>query len=399
MGVYRDLVRVPGVLNVTASQLFARLPMGMLNLAILLHVHSTSGSYAVAGLVVASLSLGEAVAMPVTARLAGRFGRVPTLLVTAVVNGAGMLGLALSRGPTAVLMVLGVLIGASVPPLLPVVRALYPQMVPRSVVRALFALDTTAQELIWVVGPLAATFLAAAISTATPLVLSAGVTIVGTCWFLLGAKRFPSIMDHTTSSFGTVLRSRAVLLAVVASAALVASFMALEVGIVADLGGGLAAGAAIAVGSAGSLVGGLVFGHRRLGITGLVGALSVVALGTALFGAADSLALQFTALFFSGLGFAPALSVLYIMVSQETAEHAASEAFGWLTSAALVGGALGTAAAGPATDAYGSTGAIVVSVTLGVIAALSPLVARATGPLPGLTQDPIAEEPTSEPCH
>jgi predicted MFS family arabinose efflux permease len=272
-------------------------------------------------------------------------------------------------------------------------------MVPRDVLRALFAFDTTAQELIWVVGPIAATFLASVVSTAAPLVLSAGVTIVGTCWFLLGAKRFTSTMGKSTSSFGMVLRNRAVLLAVVASAALVASFMALEVGIVAELGGGLVAGVAIAVGSAGSLIGGLVFGHRQLGMAGVVAALTVVALGTALFGVADSLPLQFTALFFSGLGFAPALSVLYIMVSQETAAHAASETFGWLTSAALVGGALGTAVAGAATDAYGSTGAIVASVTLGVIAALSPLVARACGPLRGLTDDSFAEEPTSETCN
>ncbi len=48
----------------------------------------------------------------------------------------------------------------------------------------------------------------------------------------------------------------------VASLALVASFMALEVGIVAALGRtGVMAGVAIAVASAGSLLGGLVFGQ------------------------------------------------------------------------------------------------------------------------------------------
>ncbi|MDN4520500.1 hypothetical protein QYF68_22135 [Mycolicibacterium austroafricanum] len=48
----------------------------------------------------------------------------------------------------------------------------------------------------------------------------------------------------------------------VASLALVASFMALEVGIVAALGRtGVMAGVAIAVASAGSLIGGLVFGQ------------------------------------------------------------------------------------------------------------------------------------------
>ncbi|OMC03016.1 hypothetical protein A5734_13170 [Mycolicibacterium fortuitum] len=63
MRVYRDVLRAPGVLNVTASQLFARLPLGMLNLAILLHVQSKTGAYALAGAAVACVSVGEAVAM------------------------------------------------------------------------------------------------------------------------------------------------------------------------------------------------------------------------------------------------------------------------------------------------------------------------------------------------
>lgn len=390
MAGYRDLVRVPGVLNVTASQLFARLPLGMLNLAILLHVQSSSGSYAVAGAVVACVSVGEAVAMPITARLAGRFGMTPILLVAAVANGASMLALAFANPTSIVLMGMGVLIGASVPPLIPVCRALYPLMVPREGVRVLFALDTTAQELIWVVGPVAATILASAVSTAAPLVLSAGVTIVGTGWFLWSARSFKPRVGQSTSAFGKVLASRAVLLAMVASLALVASFMALEVGIVARFGNnGILAGAAIAVASVGSLIGGLTFGHRRIGVVGVVVALALVGVGVALFGVVEHLALQFGALFVSGLGFAPAMSVLYIMVSHEIAEHAASEAFGWLTSAALAGGAIGTAIAGVATDVYGPDGAIAVAVVLAVFAAVSPLIARATGPLRGLSNDTV----------
>ncbi|MEX7469756.1 hypothetical protein AB4Z39_08560 [Mycobacterium adipatum] len=75
-------------------------------------------------------------------------------------------------------------------PLMPVVRALYPQLVPRDGVRALFALDTTAQNLIWVIGPVAATFLASAVSTALPLVVSACVTVGGTVCFLVNAREF-----------------------------------------------------------------------------------------------------------------------------------------------------------------------------------------------------------------
>jgi MFS family permease len=393
MRVYRDVLRTPGVLNVTASQLFARLPLGMLNLAILMHVQSKTGSYALAGAAVACVSIGEALAMPVTARIAGR-AMVITLIVAALTNGAAMLALAFAGASGPLLLTLGVLIGASVPPLMPVVRALYPQLVPSDGVRALFAFDTTAQELIWVVGPVATTFLASALSTAIPLVASAGVTVVGTGWFLLSARRLRPHAGNGTSAFGRVIANRAVILAMVASLALVASFMALEVGIVAALGRtGVTAGLAIAVASVGSLVGGLAFGHRRFGLAGLVAALGIVAAGTGVFSLVDNLVLQFCALFVSGLGFAPAMSALYLMVSREIEEHSAAEAFGWLNSAALVGGATGTALAGVAADAHGASGAVVVSAVLATLAASSPIVARIAGPLRGLSDQPDAPNP------
>ncbi len=249
-----------------------------------------TSSYALGGAVVACLSLGEAVAMPVTARLAGRSEWCRFSWLSAAVNGLSLLALALAGPSAPLLIVLGLLIGASVPPLMPVVRALYPQMVPRDGVRALFALDTTAQELIWVVGPIVATFLASAVSTAIPLVVSAAVTMAGTVWFLLGAHRFRPTISQNTTAFGRVLANRAVLLAIVASLALVASFMAMEVGIVALYGRtGITAGAAIAIASVGSLIGGLAFGHRRLGLGGVVVALGLVVVGTVLFGLARRL--------------------------------------------------------------------------------------------------------------
>lgn len=387
MRAYRDVVRTPGVLNVTASQLFARLPLGMLNLAILLHVQSRTGSYALAGAAVACVSVGEAVATPVTARVAGR-AMVATLVIAALANGAAMVALAFASTAPIVLLALGLLIGASVPPLMPVVRALYPQLVSRDGVRALFALDTTAQELIWVVGPVAATFLASAYATAVPLIASAVVTIVGTGWFLLSAKHLRPPVTARAAAFGRVMANRAVILAMVASLALVASYMALEVGIVALLGRtGVTAGLAIAAASVGSVIGGLAFGHRRFGLAGLVAALAIVAIGTTGFGLVNSLALQICALFISGLGFAPAMSALYIMVSAEIADHAATEAFGWLNSAALVGGAAGTAVAGVAADAHGASGPVVVSVVLAAVAVISPIVARLSGPLRGLSDE------------
>lgn len=389
MRAYMELIRVPGVVGVTASQLFARLPLGLLSLAILLHVQDRTGSYAIGGAVVAAASIGEALAMPVTARLLGRVGMTPILVTAALVNGVSMAVLAFADASAPVLMALGFLVGASVPPLLPAVRALYPQMVPGDGLRALFALDTTAQELIWVVGPVAATFLASAVSTSIPLVFSGVVTVVGTLWFLLSARRFRPRILRSGAAFGKVLTQPSVILAMVASLALVASFMALEVGVLALFGENkISAGMALAAASVGSLIGGVVLGHRRLGVRGLVLALMGVALGTVMFGLADSYWLQLAALFGSGLGFAPALAALYVMVSHETDEESAAEAFGWLNSGALVGGAMGTALGGVIADAAGPFGVVMASAGLALAAACTPLIARAAGPVSGLSVTP-----------
>lgn len=389
MRAYLELVRVPGVVNVTASQLFARLPLGMLSLAILLHVQARTGSYAIAGAVVACTSIGEAIAMPMTARLLGRVGMKTTLVSAALINGISMVALAAVHAPAGLLMGLGFLIGASVPPLLPAVRTLYPQMVPGEGLRALFALDTTAQELIWVIGPVAATFLASSVSTALPLLFSAAVTVAGTVWFLTSARSFRPRMTRSATAFGRVLTNPAVILAMIVSLALVASFMALEVGVLALYGNhNLSAGVALAVASLGSLVGGMLFGHRNLGVRGLAAAMAVVAVGTVLFGLVDGYSLQLAALFASGLGFAPALAALYVMVSHQTDEHSTAEAFGWLNSGALAGGAVGTAVGGVVADAHGPFAVVVVAALLALIAAGTPLIARTAGPVRGLSTEP-----------
>jgi len=379
---YVDLVRLPGVLGVTSSQLFARLPLGVLSLAVLLHVQSRTGSYALAGGVVACVSVGQAIAMPVTGRLAGVFGARRTLLSTAGVNATATIALALAPMRAPLILSLGVLVGASIPPIMPVVRALYPQIVPDDALRALFALDTTAQELIWIIGPVVATLLTSAVSPVTPLALCAIVTVAGTVWLLLNPPMRTLRIARSTSTFGRALNSRAVILAMVASMTLVASFMALEVGVVADYGSHeTLAGVALAISGFGSLVGGLTLGHRRLSVGGLVATLAVVAIGTACAGLAPNSTLQMVALFFAGFGFAPAMSTLYVAASRAVQAHAAPEVFGWLNTASLTGAATGTALGGVMKDAVGTTGSFLVATLLAVLAAVSPLLAASTGPV------------------
>lgn len=383
---YLDLLKVPDVLRLTSAQLFARLPLGMLSLAILLHVEAVTDSYAIAGMVVACVSVGEAVAMPLMSRIAGVIGARTTLMVTALVNAAAMIVLVLLPPVVPLLIGFGFVIGCSVPPLMPVVRSLYPRLVEGPSVRVLFALDTTAQEMIWILGPVLATLLASSVTTLAPLLLSAILTVVGTAWFVASPRLRMLALPRNRLPFGRVLANRAVLLAMAASFFLVASFSALQIGVVVAMpDDGVLAGIGLAVSGLGSFISGITLGHRPWKLRGLVLSLATVAFGTALTGLVPGLLLQFSALFISGFGFAPALSTLYLMVSREVTDAASTEAYGWMNTGSLVGGAIGTAIGGFASDASGAGGAYAIATLFAVVAVLSPLFARFGGPLPGLS--------------
>lgn len=375
MSAYLDLVRLPGIARITAAQLLARFPLGMLSLAVLLHVERLTGSYAIAGVVVACLSVGQAVAMPLTSRLAARLGVRGTVAALAAVNAAAMLVLALGGPQPPLLIALGLVIGVTVPPLMPVVRALYPRLAPEESVPALFALDTSAQELIWILGPVAATLLATTVSTAFPLLLAAGVAIVGTLWFLLSPHLDGLRLERNRAPFGRVLAVRSMRLAVAASFGLVASFGALEIALVTRFADeGPLVGVAIAIASLGSLVGGFALGHRRLGPRTLALILAGMAAATAAAGLITALLPLFAVMFLSGLGYAPSLAALYAMVSESLGEGESAEAFGWLNTAGLVGGAAGTAVAGFAGQSGGSFGPFLVATAFVALAAVLPLV-------------------------
>lgn len=384
---YLELLRLPGIPRVTASQLFARLPLGMISLAILLHVEHVSGSYATAGATVAFVSIGQAVAVPFTSRLVGTLGIRATVSITATINAGGLVVLSLVPLDGVIPFAIGLLIGASVPPIMPAIRALYPRLVPEDKVSALFALDTTAQELIWIGGPVLAAALSSASSPALSLWAAAAITVVGTAWFVTTPRLSEVTIAPATGTVGRVMLNRSVLLAMIASGALMASFMALELGVVARFDGdeGIAA-VALAVSAFGSLVGGLTLGHRRFRLPEIVGAFAIVAIGTGLAAVAPDFLLLVLALFVAGFGFAPGLAALYYMVSNVVEEKSAAEAFGWLSTAGLAGAAAGTALGGLMSEQLGFGGAFLAALLLTLVTVIAPLLARIPGPLQGLAR-------------
>lgn len=396
MGSYTDLLKTQGVARIIAAQLTARFPSGMLSLAFLLHVEQQTGSYGAAGLVLAATSIGQAVAGPLTSRLMGRFGMRPVLILTLVVCVTAVVAIGVLPLTVPGYMAVGLVAGLATPPVQPAVRTIYPKMVNSRQLTPLFSLDASAQEIIWVVGPVVTTFVATQIGTVWGILLAAALMIVGGVWFIaspeLGRVRIP----RSKRRFGTVLARPPVLLATVVGFLLIGACAAIEAGVVAAFGhDGAEAGIVLAIFSLGSLAGGLSLGHVPIGPWSTARRMFIVFAGTAL--AAFSMDFWWLALtlFIAGIGIAPALAVLFAIVSASVKFSDTAEAYGWVGTGQLIGAALGSALAGFLIDGYDAQGAFWAAGVLGFLGFVVPVVFRRWHPdLRGRDASPI---PDTEP--
>jgi len=396
VGSYSDLLRTSGVARIIAAQLTARFPSGMLSLAFLLHVEQETGSYGAAGLVLAATSLGQAIAGPLTSRLMGRFGMRPVLITTLAVCVTGVVAIGVLPLTVPLYMGVGLIVGLSTPPVQPAVRTIYPKMVNSRQLTPLFSLDASAQEIIWVVGPVVTTFVATQVGTVWAILLAAVMMVIGGIWFIsspeLGRVRIP----RSKRGFGTVLARPPVLLATVVGFLLIGACAAIEAGVVAVFGDdGAEAGIVLAIFSIGSLGGGLFLGHVPIGPWSTARRMFIVFFGTALAAFGMSFPWLSVTLFIAGIGIAPALAVLFAIVSASVKFSDTAEAYGWVGTGQLIGAALGSALAGFLIDGYGPQGAFWAAASIAFVGFLVPLLARRWHPdLRGRDASPI---PDTEP--
>lgn len=379
MPSYSSVLQAPGVLRVLASQLAARLPAGMTALAILLHVQAQTGSYALAGLAVAVLSLGQAIAGPVGGRAIGRWGARPVLAIAIAISATATATIALLPldGPAAVPLLLATtaLVGLTTPPVQPTARTLYPRLVDESRVVPLLAIDASLQEIIFVVAPVVAALVAGHVSTAAALLVVAAILVAGGLWFLTTREVGQVRIDRSDRPMGAVALRPAVLIGVVVGFLLVGASAAVEVAVVAVAPETpLVAGVLLAVYSLASLIGGLAIGHVAIGPWSLARRLAVVALGLAVCVPWMSVWTIGVGLVIAGLGVAPVFAVTYALVVRAVPATESPEAFGWLGTGALVGAAAGSALAGVAIEAVGPGGAFITAAalaTLGTVVAIA----------------------------
>ena len=377
----------------------------MTSLAILLHVEQMTGSYGAGGLVLAAVSIGQATAGPVTSRWMGIWGMRRVLTLTTLVCALAVLVIALLPMNVAGYMALGLIAGLATPPVQSAVRTIYPKLVNARQLTALFSLDASLQEIIWILAPVVITLVATQIGTVTGLLLIVAFLLGGGAWFILSPEVGRVRIPRSRRAIGKVLGRPVVLLATVVGFLLIGACAAVEVAVVATFGhGGLEAGLVLAVFSVGSLAGGLAFGHVPIGPWAMARRLTVVAVGliAAIFaigrGIDDATPLWIGAcLVLAGVGIAPALAAMFSMTSASVKFSETAEAYGWIGTGQLIGAALGSAVAGFLIDGVGPSGAYAAAALFAVVGAIVAVVfVRGFPDLRGRDASPMPDtEPVS----
>lgn len=357
IAAYRGLFAEPALRRLAIADAFARLPQGMVGLTVLL-VAAEHASMAVAGLVVAGYTLGQAVTGPVRGRLADRYGLAKVAACCSLGYALALLALlaaAITRAPAGLLIGVATTAGLVNPPLSPGMRSLWSARAGARFAQAAFALDAAVFDLSYITGPVLAGALATGLAPAAALGLMLALT--GAAVAIIGRqpRDRPAVHPPQRRSWPRFpLRSaglgRLLLIGALVNAALSATEVALT-GYVRYHHALWAAGPLLAGVSAGSILGSLLLGAQNSGVrtspgrlpgllacyAGSLAALTAAGLCPPLLAVAAPLA---------GLFLGPVLATLFRGAAVAAPSGSGTETQAWLNSIMNGGAAAGAAAAG-----------------------------------------------------
>ncbi|RJL27252.1 MFS transporter [Bailinhaonella thermotolerans] len=153
------MLRTPHALFGFCAALVGRLSYGTVFLSLALAVKESTGSFSMLGTVTALFGFASVLGSPVRAALVDRYGPRRALPPMAFGYAVALGGLALATSrpgaPGLLLAVLAAVAGLGTPPLGPTMRALWSDLLPdRALLQRAYSLDTVAEELLYVTGPL-----------------------------------------------------------------------------------------------------------------------------------------------------------------------------------------------------------------------------------------------------
>lgn len=384
---YRVLLRSPAVRWQALSGLLAQTTQGAGGIGIILVIRSHNGSLALAGAVVGALSVAAGLARPVQGRVIDRRGARGLMGACGIAHPAALAAivvLADGRAAGAVLVVMGVLAGATLPPVSTCMRVAWGAGAAGDRTSA-YSLVYLTQELSILTGPLLLSALIATTDSSAALITVAALACAGTLGF---TASLPDDLERRASAptqrGGAVLRAPG-LRALIGAAVLVGAVIgAVEVGVPTSATAHhapAATGLLIAVLSIGGIASAAFYGGRRwrlapagrllvlLAALSVAVTLTIVDPGLVVLGAMLALV---------GLPLNPSLTTISVLVDAHVAPTSVAEAFGWLSSGLAGGTGAASAVAGAVSHPGEPRPAFIVAAVAAVSAALLVAIARST---------------------
>ena len=376
---YRSLLTVPHARAFVLAGFVARLSISMRALGSVLMVSELTGSYGLAGAVAAAALLAEAVAAPRLGRSVDRYGQRRVLLISLAVHSIGTLALVLAAqlsAPGWTLIAAAALSGAAALPVGSLVRARWSALVGGSpALEAAFALESTLDELVFVLGPMLVTALALGVAPGAGLLGALLLTVSGSVALALQGRTEPAPSGvHDRRSHGPAIRTPGLLVVVATFVATGAIFGVLDVAMVAfagQAGSPGAAGVLLALVAAGSLLAGLGYGARswRWSLDRrFAAAVFVLWAGTLPLVLAPNVAAMAPAAALAGVAIAPTLIAGFTLVQKLVPAGALTEGLNWTITALGAGAAVGAWTAGLIADSVGGRSAFLAAVVAGGVA-------------------------------
>ena len=412
---YRTLLRTPGAAAFFLTATVGRVGIAMTGLGIVWLVHARTGSYATAGLVTGGFAVAEAVAGPQLARLIDRFGQtrvLPPALLAHAAAVATLLALVAAGTPDWLMMVGGVLAGATIPQLGALSAARWAALLRDERAAALpaaFALESLANQLAYLAGPALVSILGATGHPALGTTLAGASVVTGGLCFAAQRRTAspPASGAATHHRAGRSLLRPGFAVLVGVNLAIGVFFGAMQISVTAfavEHSAAAAAAALFTVSGCAGLLAGWLYGLRRWRTAPRV-QLAVAAAGLAagclpLLVAGSPFEVGF-GIALTGLAVPPLLVICTVLAESAVHRAVLTQAFVWLNSASTAGSAGAAAVTGYTVGAFGAHGGFAVAAmaagvmavlaVTGLRAPLAPTVLRPPVPPAANTEDPHDE--------
>jgi len=386
---YRAAFSLPGTLEFSAAGFLARTTLAIYPIAIVLIISGRTHSYGYAGVVSGSYVVGGAVGNPIAAVLVDKLGQhrvLPWFLIAHLLSTAIFGALITVRAPLPTLLPPAVLMGVTMLNIGALVRARWSYVWPgdgpeRSTG---YSVESTLDEVIFVLGPLVATVLAIHTHPLVTLGLALLMISAGTVWLAALRSTEPPVRPRTAGErHDFALRYRGMALITWSMVFMGAVFGSAEVTMVAfcgQHGDRASAGWVVASFAGGSAVSALCYGGRHWRSSLLRRfVISAVLFGVMpfLYFAATSIGVLAVCAGVIGLGIAPTLIGAFGLVDQIVPTSSLTEGLTWIGTGLSVGYGLGAAVVGGLADRHGARFAFSLPVGCALASAMFALLLAA----------------------